>query len=177
MAPPPEVMKWLKRKYPKPAVDPDWLDGCYSWIESDLQLNPATELDAILQNVETQLLQSNLEGSMLPGTGLPLNIAELGNTKLQGPPILVEVVSMTDIGHSAFSLQNVRQVRMERADLAGLAGEEDENQDDGEEAGPVPKYPRSMLRLQLSDGTTVLEAIEYRKIPELELGVTPLGYK
>ena len=84
---------------------------------------------------------------------------------------------MTDIGHSAFALQNVRQARIERADLAGLAGEEDENQDEGEETGSVPKYPRSMLRFQLSDGATVLEAIEYRKIPELELGVTPLGYK
>ena len=114
---------------------------------------------------------------MLPGTGLPRNVAELNNTKLQGLPILVEIVSMTEIGHSAFSLQNVRQARIEKADLAGLAGEEDENQEDGEEAGPVPKYPRSMLRFQLSDGATVLEAIEYRKIPELELGVTPLGYK
>ena len=71
---------------------------------------------------------------MLPGTGLPRNVAELNNTKLQGLPILVEIVSMTEIDHSAFSLQNVRQARIEKADLAGLAGEEDENQEDGEEA-------------------------------------------
>ena len=84
---------------------------------------------------------------------------------------------MTEIGHSAFSLQNVRQARIERADLAGLAGEEGEDQDGGEDAGSVPKYPRSMLRFQLSDGTRILEAIEYRKIPQFELGVTPLGCK
>lgn len=113
---------------------------------------------------------------MLPGTGLPQNVYELDNTKLQGPPILVEIISITEIGQSAFNLQNVRQARIERADLAGLAEEGDE-QDGGEDAGPVPKYPRSMLRFQLSDGATVLEAIEYRRIPELELGVTPLGYK
>lgn len=132
-------------------------------------------MDAILYNIETQLLQSNLESSMVPGTGLPTNVADLNSTKLMGPPVLVEIVSMTEIGHSAFSLQNIRQVRLERADLAGLA-DEDEGQD-GEEEGPVPRYPRSMLRFQLSDGSTVLEAIEYRRIPEFELGVTPLGYK
>ena len=53
--------------------------------------------------------------------------------------------------------------RLERADLAGLAGEEGDGQD-GEEEGPVPKYPRSLLRFQLTDGSTVLEAIEYRRI-------------
>lgn len=114
---------------------------------------------------------------MLPGTGLPPNIAFINNTKLPGPPVLVEIISLTEIGHSAFNLQNVRQARIERADLAGLAEEDGENQEDGEETGPVPKYPRSMLRFQLSDGMTVLEAIEYRRIPELQLGVTPLGYK
>ncbi|EKM58284.1 uncharacterized protein PHACADRAFT_193408 [Phanerochaete carnosa HHB-10118-sp] len=176
MPPPPQVVQWLKRSYSRPAVDPDWLEGCYSWIESELQLDPATDMDAILYNIETQLLQSNLEGSMLPGTGLPTNVADLNNTKLTGPTVLVEIVSMTEIGHSAFSLQNVRQARLERADLAGLADEEDEGQG-GEEEGPVPKYPRSMLRFQLTDGSTVLNAIEYRRIPEFELGVTPLGYK
>jgi RecQ-mediated genome instability protein 1 len=112
---------------------------------------------------------------MLAGTGLPPNVSELDNAKLPGPPVLVEIVSMTEIGQSAFNLQNVHQARIERADLAGLAGDEAEDEDP--EAGPVPKYPRSMLRFQLSDGSTVLDAIEYRKIPEFELGATPLGYK
>lgn len=69
---------------------------------------------------------------------------------------------------------SVRQNRMDRADLAGLAGEVDA---DAEDEGPVPKYPRGMLRLELSDGFTTVEAVEYRSIPQLELGVTPLGYK
>lgn len=111
---------------------------------------------------------------MLPGTGLPTDVSELSNGRLTGPPVLVEIVSMTEIGQSAFSLQNVRQARIDHADLTGLAGEDAE---EDPEAGSVPKYPRSMLRFQLSDGTTVLEAIEYRRIPQLELGVTPLGYK
>ncbi|GJE88631.1 RecQ-mediated genome instability protein [Phanerochaete sordida] len=175
MPPPPQVIQWLKRNYPKPSIDPDWLEGCYSWIESDLQLNPATQMDDILHNIESQLLQSNLMDSMLRGTGLPPNVAELNNTTLAGPPVLVEIVTLTEVGASAFTLQNVRQARLERADLAGLAGGEDDAEDD--DAGPVPRYPRGMLRLQLSDGATTLEAIEYRRIPELELGETRLGYK
>jgi RecQ-mediated genome instability protein 1 len=34
-----------------------------------------------------------------------------------------------------------------------------------------------MLKFLLSDGRTTVTAIEYRSIPQLELGVTPLGYK
>lgn len=111
---------------------------------------------------------------MLAGTGLPHNIAEQDNITLRGPPVLVEIVSVTEIGHSAFSLQNVRQARLERADLAGLA-EEEENQN--EEGGAVPNYPRGMLKFQISDGSTVMDAIEYRRIPEFQLGETPLGFK
>jgi RecQ-mediated genome instability protein 1 len=64
---------------------------------------------------------------------------------------------------------------MDRADLAGLVREGVEDAEEDE--GPVPKYPRGMLRLELSDGFTTVEAVEYRSIPQLELGVTPLGYK
>jgi len=41
----------------------------------------------------------------------------------------------------------------------------------------VPNYPRSMLKFELSDGAIRLNAIEYRKIPELDLENTPLGFK
>jgi RecQ-mediated genome instability protein 1 len=135
-------------------------------------LNPSTDLEKIIRNVEEQLLQSDLGDSMLRGTGLPPNVAELDNTRLQGPPILVEILSITEIGHSAFSLQNTRQARIDKEDLAGLATAEG-----GEDEGPIPKYPHSMLRFQLSDGTTVFDAMEYRTLPEIQLGVTPLGYK
>ena len=111
---------------------------------------------------------------MLADTGLPQNVSELDNAKLTGAPILVEIVSMTEIGHSAFSLMNVRQAHIERADLAGLAEQED---NDGGEEEATPKYPRSMLRFELSDGSTTLKAIEYRRLPGLQLGQTPLGYK
>ncbi|KAJ3538111.1 hypothetical protein NM688_g6566 [Phlebia brevispora] len=169
---PPAVLEWVRRNYPKPAVDLEWIEACYDWIESKFNFDPATALDEIVSRLELQLLESDLSASMIPGTGLPANVSKLDNMTLRGPPVLVEIISITDIGSSAFNLQNIRQARIEQADLAGLAEEEDE------EDGPrIPKYPRSMLKFELFDGKTIMQAIEYRRLPELELGVTPLGFK
>ncbi|KAI0784601.1 hypothetical protein C8Q75DRAFT_724359 [Abortiporus biennis] len=173
---PQEVTRFLREKYPKPIVDQEWLEGCYNWTVSDLGLIPATQMDAILHNVESQLLQSNLSDSMRPSTGLPPTVSQIQKGTLTGAPILVEIISLTEIGNSAYNLMNVRQQRIDRADLAGLNANNDNN-DDGEDEGPVPKYPRSMLRFQLSDGSTTLEAIELKRLPGLELGETPLGFK
>ena len=109
---------------------------------------------------------------MLHYTGIPRNIGTAKKGTVGVPPVLVQITSITEIGHSAFTLRNTRQTRIDRADLAGLAEE-----DGGEDDGPIPRYPRSMLQFRISDGSTEIDAIEYRKIPELELGETPLGYK
>lgn len=111
---------------------------------------------------------------MLPGTGLPQSAVTAVHTTLAGP-VLVEIVSITDIGISAYQLNKTRIVREERQ----AAGEEEEGEGDIdiEGEGPVPVYPRSMLQCEVSDGATTLRAIEYRAIPELTLGTTPLGFK
>ncbi|KAH7913564.1 hypothetical protein BJ138DRAFT_604768 [Hygrophoropsis aurantiaca] len=169
--PHPRVSQWITRNYPKPTVDSDWLRDCCSWVDDEYHLDPVTQFDQYIAHVESQLLQSNLEDSMVPGTGLPANITNMVKEKLSGHPILVELRSITDIGQSAFSLQNTRQTRIDRADLAGLAPEAEEDE------GPIPRYPRGMLMFTLSDGSTLINAIEYRSLPQLELGVTPLGFK
>lgn len=88
--------------------------------------------------------------------------------------------AITEIGHSAFSLRNVRQARIDKADMAGLAAQErDEGEQppqDGEDY-TIPSYPRSTLRFVLSDGFRTLEAMEYRRLPSINLGDTPLGCK
>ncbi|KAH7930217.1 hypothetical protein BV22DRAFT_1001132 [Leucogyrophana mollusca] len=167
----PSVSQWVNKNYPRPAVDADWLRDCCAWITDEHHLGPTTDFDEFIGHVETQLLQSSLEDSMVPGTGLPQNIGGMNKTTLSGNPILVEIRSITDIAQSAFSLQTTRQMRIDRADLAGLAPEAEEDE------GPIPKYPRGMLSLELSDGSVMLRAIEYRHLPGLELGVTPLGFK
>jgi len=145
-----------------------------------LQISPH-ETKRITDTVEEALFDSDLKDSMQSGTGFLESITTASDTTVQGSPILVQIVDITEIGHSAFSLTNVRQTRLDQEDLAGLARENEEenegqNQAD-EDAGPIPKYPRSMLKLQLSDGTVTMPAIEFKRIPGLELGVTPLGCK
>ncbi|KAI9512074.1 hypothetical protein F5148DRAFT_125820 [Russula earlei] len=174
MQPPPQLVQWLRQAYPRPAVDESWLSQCYAWVIEEHDLNPATDMDGIKEHVESQLLMSDLTDSMVHGTGLPHDLAGLQKGTLSGPPIMVQIMALTEIGHSAFSLMNVRQAKIDRADLSGLA--RGDNEDEADE-GPVPNYPRAMLRLELSDGAIKLNAIEYRKIPQLDLENTPLGYK
>ncbi|KAI0649115.1 hypothetical protein C8Q79DRAFT_493110 [Trametes meyenii] len=176
MAPPPtQVLQWLKRTYPRPTVDPEWLQGCYTWIEQELpHLNTARDMPIILENVNTQLLQSNFADSMVAGTGFPPNVLNAEKVFLEGP-ILVEIVEIMEIGHSAYSLLQTYESRQEyrkQADLRAAGGDAD-----AEEQKPMPKYPRSMLQLELSDGVSTLPAIESKKLPEFELGETPLGCK
>lgn len=119
---------------------------------------------------------------MLEGTGLPLHITQTdhreANTRLTGPPILVEIVAMTEISSSAYQLEQIRAAREERIRL-GQTDSDDEGEADleVEGEGPMPKYPRGMLRFDLSDGATRFNAIEYRPLPELVLGKTELGFK
>lgn len=149
-----------------------------------------------MQNVEAQLLQSNLADSTVPGSGIdpllvasnpgparprppirrPARQAPLQKKTTGATPLLVEIKSITEIAHSAFSLLNTHQTRLDRADL-GLAQDENAEQQRDEDEGPVPRFPRGMLRLELSDGSTTFRAIEFRSLSQLELGTTPLGYK
>ncbi|KAG1841692.1 hypothetical protein DFJ58DRAFT_666386 [Suillus subalutaceus] len=173
-AAPANIVKWVNDQYPRPALDPVWLRDCCSWIASSYSLSP-TDFPQFSSHVTSQFFQSSLADSTLPNTGLPQNIHTIKKARLTGLPCLVEIRAISDIGISAFSLMNVRQNRVDRADLAGLVREDEEDAEEDE--GPVPKFPRGMLRLELSDGFTTVEAVEYRSIPQLELGVTPLGYK
>lgn len=156
-----------------------WLGECYEWMVGDEQISPH-DTQKLTRALESALLDSDLKDSMQPGTGFPEGVTSANNLSIQGS-ILVQIVDITEIGHSAFSLTNIRQTRLDQEDLAGLTRQneeenENENQAD-EDAGPIPKYPRSMLKLHLSDGSVTVPAIEFKKIPELELGVTVLGCK
>ncbi|KAI0719278.1 hypothetical protein C8T65DRAFT_569240 [Cerioporus squamosus] len=170
--PPPAVVQWLQKTYPKPTVDPEWLEGCYTWIHDELQLDPERDMPAIIENINTQLLESDFADSMVAGTGFPPNALTAAHAVVEGP-ILVEVIDIMDIGHSAYSLQQVYESRVEyhkQAELRDANGDE-------EQPKPMPKYPRSMLQLQLSDGHLVLPAIEFKHLAQFELGETPLGCK
>ncbi|RXW18567.1 hypothetical protein EST38_g7286 [Candolleomyces aberdarensis] len=113
-------------------------------------------------------------------TGLPLDICDLNKNQVTpDTPTLVEIISLTEIGYSAFQLDQVRKVREERIKAGSDEYEEGEEDADTEieGEGPMPKYPRAMLSFMLSDGKTSFKACEYKSLPELSLVSTPLGFK
>ncbi|KAF9243395.1 hypothetical protein BU15DRAFT_42985 [Melanogaster broomeanus] len=174
---PERVSQWIAQNYPRPTVDPGWLSDCCNWISSEHHLSPSTHFHQFIKHVEEQLLRSNLEDSLVPGTGIDPQLKQS-----TGPiPLLVEIRAITDIAHSAFNLLNTHQTRLDRADLGLAQGDANNNgeqqQQIQEDEGPVPRFPRGMLRFELSDGSTIFRALEFKSLPELELGVTPLGYK
>lgn len=205
---PERVAKWVSQNYPRPVIDAEWLSDCCDWISSTYSISPSTHFHDFITHVEAQLLQSNLEDSTVPGTGLNAELVRIEERPLPrrprgrgnkpssratrkpmgqsrqrqttgSVPLLVEIRSITEIAHSAFSLLNIHQTRLDRADL-GLAVETQDRQEQGqqdEDQGPIPRFPRGMLRFELSDGHTLFQAIEFRSIPELVLGETPLGFK
>ncbi|KAF8843769.1 hypothetical protein BDN67DRAFT_896446 [Paxillus ammoniavirescens] len=182
MPAPERVSHWTAQNYPKPTIDPEWLSDCCQWISSEYNISPSTHFQQFIEHVESQLLRSNLGDSTVPGTGIEPQLGPRRQKQTTGPvPLLVEVRSITDIAQSAFSLLNTHQTRLDRADLGLAQGDANHNgeqqQQVEEDEGPVPRFPRGMLRFELSDGCTTFRAIEFRSLAELELGITPLGYK
>jgi RecQ-mediated genome instability protein 1 len=175
---PPSIQEWVNKEFPKPKVDPNWLRACYDYLYQEMSDN--SDVNLICRNISHQILHSRLEDSMIAGTGLPNDFSDRDNTVVKFGPrgILLELVSLTDVGVSAFNQLNTYQVRIDRADLAGIALQREEADGrDPEEEGPIPKYQRSMLELELSDGVTTIKAIEHKRLPNIELGETPLGTK
>lgn len=109
-------------------------------------------------------------------------------TRASGGAILVQIVGIMEVGNSAFTLSNVRQARLDKADMTGLTRDHEEpgegeegggqtNDVEEEEDATMPPYPRSMLTLLLSDGTVTIKAMEIKRLPNIILGETSLGFK
>lgn len=172
----PPVAQWLDREFPRPRVDPEWANQCYSWLIDEEGLSPDRDLEKIQDDMRTQILLSDLHDSMLHGTGIPTQCAAADYAAaVEGHPILVQITSITDIGVSAFHLEQTRSTREERFKKGATEGEEDGDVEVDE--GPVPKYQRGMLKFTVSDGALNLQAVEYRKLPQFRLGETKLGLK
>ncbi|ORY35741.1 hypothetical protein BCR39DRAFT_511855 [Naematelia encephala] len=160
----------LKRKYPLPEPDPNWVQECVNALIEDDQ-NPS------FAAVEEQYLYSDLSQSTLASRVL---LPSEAHDKILFPsPVLVQLISLTEIGSSAFQLQTVLEQRRDVLEGATriLRMDEEEEQDHGVEEGKLPAYPRGMLQLEISDGRRVMAAMEYRRINGLVLGETALGAK
>ncbi|KIL67533.1 hypothetical protein M378DRAFT_73676 [Amanita muscaria Koide BX008] len=172
----PRLQQWLDLHYPKPKLDPMWFNDFQTWVQNVQGITLESDFQAFTKELESQLLSSSLSDSTEPATGLHTHIAVNTMNTVIRDLVLVEITAITEIAHSAFNLDQIRVAREERERL----GHSTDSGDDGDieiDEGPPPKYPTGMLKLELTDGNTKLPAIEYRPLPEIKLGVTPLGYK
>lgn len=133
-------------------------------------------LSELMIQVE-QYLASDLAHCTLPSSLLP-NADAAHGVKLFPFPSLLQICSITEIGSSAFQLQTVLEQRKDVFEGASrIKRMDDEEPEDEVDDDKAPTYPRGMLKLEVTDGERVMQAMEYRRIPELVLGETCLGAK
>ncbi|KAI9602571.1 hypothetical protein H4Q26_001861 [Puccinia striiformis f. sp. tritici PST-130] len=158
-----------------------WLTQCCEYLQTHFDLTPPQ----LIKKIENQLLLSDLSTSTT-NEGSPLT--DLRNSETEEverqikikelPPnrgVLVQIQSITEIGHSALSLQTVHSKIMD--DVQGRDRVLDLEDPESEDRQAPIVYPRAMLKLTISDGHHSLPAIEYQKIEGLNLSETPLGCK
>lgn len=128
----------LRSEFPRLPLSQEWLIECVEHLRGlDARFR---EEKALVDAVRLQFLASDLRDS-LDGR--------------QRDPRLVQVLSITDVGVSAYSL------------LEALRGRESD---------PAVKIPRGMLRIELCDGVDTLVGYEHTRIDGLSID-TPLGIK
>lgn len=174
--------------------------GCYDYLQANFNYDTPT----LIKEMNNQLLLSDLGDSTLQHPGL-LPAAE-GETEGEGEgedrlfvhpksAVLVQVLEVIDIGHSALSLLDRHKARMEDKKILRATGREhrrpimtidntqrDQNDEGNDEGGAqaiasTKGFPRSMLRLRVSDGFTEYVALEAKRIAGLSMDETPLGTK
>ncbi|KAF5325933.1 hypothetical protein D9611_000193 [Ephemerocybe angulata] len=183
MSVPAAVEDWVAAILPSPKVNQTWLlHACYE-IDRDWPVdNPGDHLseEVYLDVLERKMLHTSLSEVTTRGSGLPPGIAlPTMYTTLKGP-IVLEIVHMTDVGVSAFVLEQVHLNR-ERAAYRRLCAEDDSlsgltlGEKGHSDSVATPAYPRHCLRLTLSDGNSEIEALELIGKPfSFVLGETPI---
>ncbi|KAK4685124.1 RecQ-mediated genome instability protein 1, partial [Tremellales sp. Uapishka_1] len=164
------ALAFLKRKYPVPEVRVEWVTQCAQALLADGQ--PAT-----VDSIHEQFLFSDLRDSTRSNQAA---FPPTAHDKILFPQsCLVQIISITEVGSSAFQLHTVLEQRRDVLDgLTKIRGmEEDEDENDGFDSGKLPVYPRGMLKLEVTDGNRVVKAMEYKRIDALRLGETSLGAK
>ena len=175
------VTRWLQSAYPTLRISSDWLDACCDFLATKFaDLSP----QQLIKKVEQQILLSSLADSCSSGALPTRDLSETLSERIAAGPraaILVQVNAITEVGHSAFSLKEVHDQRKEERKIEARGGQlhrvvGNVDQEEEEQKGP-PKFPRAMLMMELSDGFTVMRAMEYKRIPALSLEETQLGCK
>ncbi|XP_059153882.1 recQ-mediated genome instability protein 1-like isoform X3 [Physella acuta] len=146
------IHKWLKSDF-SIQVSSEWLAACVEWIQQEHQGQelPAQELRSL---VYEQWLVSDLSEVSLPQ--LPADAASADHTKLG--QCSLQLISLVDVGSPLYGQKERLQGR--------LNPNVDVSADKPFQPAWEPK-PRRMLLLQLTDGHTHIQAMEYQTIKEL----------
>lgn len=170
--------------------DPEWLEGCTEYlmvrpVSSRLRPvahtrhqahYPETTPQQLIKKVESQLLLSDLNTSVLPSPRLlPSPLPDHSTTLFPTRPdrVLVQVTAIDEVGHPALGLLETLKEKREFRRVAELGRE----LKDGEEEVPPSVYPRGLVTLTLSDGHSECGAFEYRKVEGLGLEEVKVGCK
>ncbi|KAJ3089003.1 recQ-mediated genome instability protein 1 [Quaeritorhiza haematococci] len=157
-------------------VQPEWLQECIAFIRANYAHHPSQLTDQAMNDfVLAQYLHGDL--AMMSPPVLPADIGDPGkfmgdnrgghgNGWWFGKKMVLQVVDIMEVGESAQSLLNI---------ILDSKPKKKKRQEQ-EQQQPVPKFPRKMLRLTLSDGFTEVPAMEFRHIPGISL-LDPLGMK
>ncbi|KAJ1795935.1 hypothetical protein LPJ59_004053 [Coemansia sp. RSA 2399] len=193
----------IKKKYGV-SLRPNWLEECISHIETELRQssggtatqNQRLHLEAQVRLVFEQLLHSEISNSCYPSLQ-----ASSANGRVAAlpshPGVVLQIQDIMDVGISKHAMwEAVREKddfeqRGIRPSYVPTTEDDDQEQNGvftamgtqnragGSDEMPeerMPKIPRSMLKLTLTDGRTRLSAVELVPIQQLDIGL-PIGTK
>nr|BAC37651.1 unnamed protein product [Mus musculus] len=142
-------------------VPPMWLEACVNWIQEENNNATLSQAQINKQVLEQWLLTDlrDLEHPLLPD-----DISELPKGELNGFYAL-QINSLVDVSQPAYS------------QIQKLRGKNTTNDLVSAETQSTPKpwevRPSRMLMLQLTDGVTHIQGMEYQSIPALHSGLPP----
>ncbi|MPC13790.1 RecQ-mediated genome instability protein 1 [Portunus trituberculatus] len=140
-------------------VPEDWLTACIDWVLSEYSQN---KVPFIQEQVYQEWLHADL--------------TELGTCCL--PPQIQDHLSTTISGYFPLQMNSVRDISEPAyAQLLKVEGTDNENTTVSATQSHMTQAAREkadrMLILELTDGTTVVEGMEYRPTPNLSVNLSP----
>ncbi|TEB17150.1 hypothetical protein FA13DRAFT_1804426 [Coprinellus micaceus] len=176
------LLRRVNTAYPCPRISQEWLRTTVQDRVNTHGHQADFNFPMLCQEISDAIEGSSFANITEPGSGLSEWVTRDYTHVLLKGPVVLELVHLTDVGISAMTLEGVRQERERQIylDRVGHTSNSQEGRMQRELRWVRPElepYPRRRLKLFLSDGSVELQAIELEHLPNLELGVTPMGTK
>lgn len=150
------VTRFLKSKHIE--VSEEWISACIQFLQSESNEN---NLNKICGAVYEQWLHADI--TELASSCLPFGLSKKKTASISGK-FALQVNSIRDIGRPAYNqLQQIQKKDIENTKVSD---------DKGHTSAWEPK-PTRMLLMQMTDGTSMVQGMEYRSIPLLTLNIKP----